>query len=274
MKRSYGPAYAEEFKREVLEYARDAGGAFAAEVKYHVPYGAIYSWNKALKVFDTLNYTEEDKIKILEFAAVNGIAEAHKEFGVAKTSLYAWARKHPGMLDAKVNRRVPDEKKIEILEYARAHNEDHHGIHLAAKHYGFDAREIRTWNKNEKLHRVDMLERGPSSSYCESEKLAILAQVASKGWEAAAKDSGVGTSTLYQWEKELGLDAFVRGYSKETMEAVIAELETKSLHDVAIETNIHITTIWAWYSSRGTGAKRHVQSLRLRDVPLDGNAGR
>lgn len=268
MRRTTGPNYSDEFKMEVLECAKSSGSVLAASIKYHVTAGTVYSWNRIFKVFDTLDYTEDDKIEILEFSAVHGISEAHDKFGVAKVTIMNWAELNPGIIEFRKNRKIPPEMKIEILEYAAKNNEDHHGMHIAAAHYGYDVRVLREWNSDPRFHRVEMLEPRRKSRYSDEEKRSILEQVAAKGWELGTKEAPVSASTLFKWNKKLRVIPPDEALSRpEELKKSIAEAaKSRSIHDVSVTHCIPVGTVWSWIDKYGGGGKQPVCSAIIRDV--------
>lgn len=82
----------EEFKRLVLECARDNGPSKAARM-YNVAASTIRLWNKELNVYPTRahrTFTPEQRAEIIAYANEHGIATAAHKFNVVGFQIQNW----------------------------------------------------------------------------------------------------------------------------------------------------------------------------------------
>lgn len=141
-------AYPEQYKLEILYYAKEHGTVKAAEVHGITPQSIIL-WNKKYKVYHIQKkqaYSIKQKIEILEYAKCHTNQETENKFGVAPNIFRKWNEELKIYEPKKASYRPRQKRfsiadKRKILEHAKKH-----GITKAAKAYNVATKMIAQWN--------------------------------------------------------------------------------------------------------------------------------
>lgn len=182
--------YSDEYKKEVLWYAKENGVKNAAR-HYGLQHATITNWNKKFHVYvaQTPQYPMERRMEVLKYAAIHGKRAAARHFNVSVGSIDLWNKelKVFGARPKKFSR----DNRLEILEYARDF-----GTIAAADKFDVLPSQIILWNKS--MHVYDL-----QRHYTEEEKITILTYARDNGVAAAEQEFDVPQNTMQRWNQVL-----------------------------------------------------------------------
>lgn len=142
--------------------------------------------------------------------------------------------------------KVPEEKKIEVLTYAKEN-----GVVQAARHYNIKHATIVRWNKQLHIYEPQ------TASYPLSKRTEVLNYAAKHGVRAAARQFKVATHSIEIWNSELKIyGSFIRKFSKEQKIEILQYARDYGVIAAADKYDVSPTTIISW------NGKLHVYQLK------------
>ena len=166
-------------------------------------------------------YTNEEKIRILNFARDNGVVRAAQYFGLSKYSITAWNKQFQ-VYRQRGRVKYTDAQKLEMLEYARIH-----GPKKAADKFDVPCPTICTWNAQFKVFPNTQAHYNRTArsavNYSNEEKVQILKFAQTYGLGVAQKKFNVGRYIMARWNQEYRI-CTRKDYVKYTEEYKIAAL--------------------------------------------------
>lgn len=153
-------AHTTEFKLAALNHAKDIGSIPQASKDFGVDCRTMYRWNDEYKICDIRpmrEYSDQDKVQILEYADKHGLTSAMREFDVNIFTMLSWNRtlkiycatgRRENATHVQKYEEVSTEKKLEILNFVKTH-----GMGQAQKKYNKASSTIQTWNAELGVYR-------------------------------------------------------------------------------------------------------------------------
>ncbi len=195
-----GNVYTEEFKIEVVEYAKEVGVPEAAK-EFNTSTQTIRNWAdergvKIKKIREIKTYTEEFKAMVVERATEVGVPKAAKEFKTSTNNIPRWA-KELGVKIKKIRKTktYTEEEKTKIVERATEV-----GAPKAAREFDVPEDNIRRWANKRGIQIKRIIK-----TYTEEFKTKAIERAKEVGAPKTAKEFNVSIVSIYNWAKERGV---------------------------------------------------------------------
>lgn len=194
-------AHTTEFKLAALNHAKDIGSIPQASKDFGVDCRTMYRWNDEYKICDIRpmrEYSDQDKVQILEYADKHGLTSAMREFDVNIFTMLSWNRtlkiyratgRRADATHVQQYEEASTEKKLEILHFARLH-----GISKAVKEYNTASSTIQTWNTELKIYKTRR-----HRTFTPEQKAQIIQQANATSIASAAKKFNLYSHQIQRW---------------------------------------------------------------------------
>lgn len=240
-------AHTDKQKIQILMYAKENGVMNAARY-FGIPCPTLCTWNAQFKIYENSQanynrtkkvaeqYSEEEKIQILNFAKDYGLGLAQKKYNVGRYIMARWNEVY-NVYVAQKHVRYTEKQKIEILEHAAIF-----GRSNAVKTYNVTYALLGLWNTKYNIctpgRKAGKKTIKKPCKISTAQQIEILEFAKKHGRMMATVKYNISTARLRAWNKKHQILPVSKKLSADEITRVVACAKQFGISDAARRFNM------------------------------------